>query len=72
MFGNPYGAVKAIIKGFTEKQTDIILFDNPSLDMMPGIAIVCIESVIDLHHYLSEIPTRLISTSIQSKILWQC
>ena len=35
--------------------------------MMPGIAIVCIESVIDLHHYSSEIPTRLISTSIQSK-----
>ena len=51
--------------GLQKNKTDII-FDNPSLDMMPGIAIVCIESVIDLHHYTSEIPTWLISTSIQS------
>ena len=34
-----YGSVKAIIKGFTEMKTDIILFDNPSLDMMSGIVV---------------------------------
>ena len=34
----PYWAVKAIIKGFNKMKTDI-LFDNPSLDMMPGITV---------------------------------
>ena len=43
-----FGAVKAIIKGFTKMKIDIILFDSPSLDMITSIAI-SIESVIDLH-----------------------
>ena len=40
-FANPYGAVKAIIKEFTEMKTDMILFDNTSLDMMLGIPAKC-------------------------------